>query len=167
MMTKIQDVNTVSTTVWGRSAVICGCFRSMSTPQHSQRSEWKNTGCHRKLEPYQIRLRSPIYSPAMLIKWLRYRHESSSHPARKLQKKSLCLHQPIRFLRATVAHDTESRSEITTHVEGKIVAQKLHWSSICMYWWTGCRILTLTESSYFLSDTRVTPETTWDWIHLR
>ena len=68
--------------------------------QHSQQSEWKNTGCHRKLEPYlavifrhcvrrdpnnQIRLRSSIYmySPAMLIKWLRYRHESSSYPARK------------------------------------------------------------------------------------
>ena len=44
------------------------------------------------------------------------------------EKKSLCLHQPIRFLRATVAHDTESKSEITTHFEGKIVAQKLHWS---------------------------------------
>ena len=44
------------------------------------------------------------------------------------EKKSLCLHQPIRFLRATVAHDTESRSEITTHVEGKTVAQKLYLS---------------------------------------
>ena len=73
--------------------VMCGCFRSTCIPQLSQRSEWKNTGCHRKLEPYlpvifrhcvrrdpnnQIRLRSPIYSPAMLIKWLRYQHESSS-----------------------------------------------------------------------------------------
>ena len=44
------------------------------------------------------------------------------------EKKSLCLHQLIRFLRATVAHDTESGSKITMHVEGKIVAQKLHWS---------------------------------------
>ena len=107
--------------------------------QHSQRSEWKNTGCHRKLEPYlavisrhcvrrdpnnQIRLWSPIYSPAMLIKWLRYRHVA---PILR-EKKSLCLHPLIRFLRATVAHDIESRSEITTHVEGEIVAQKLHWS---------------------------------------
>ena len=95
---KIQDVNTVSTTLWGRSAVMCGCFRSMCMPLHSQRSAWKNTDCHHKLEPYlavifrhcvrkdpknQIRLRSPTYSPAMLIKWLRYRHESSSYPARK------------------------------------------------------------------------------------
>ena len=69
-----------------------------SGPQLSQRSEWKNTSCHRKLEPYlavifrhcvrwdpnyQTRLRSPIHSPAMLIKWLRYRHESSSYPAQK------------------------------------------------------------------------------------
>ena len=92
----------------GQSAVMCGCFRSTCMPQHSQRSEWKNTGCHRKLEPYlavifrhcairdpnnQIPLRSPIYSPAMLIKWLRYRHESSSYPARK---EALCLHQSIR-----------------------------------------------------------------------
>ena len=38
------------------------------------------------------------------------------------EKKSLCLHQLIRFLRATVAHDTESSSEISTHVEGKNVA---------------------------------------------
>ena len=97
-MTKIRDVNTVSTTLWGQSAVMCGCFRSTCMPQLSQRSEWKNTGCHRKLEPYlavifrhcvrrdpnnQIRLRSPIYSPAMLIKWLPYRHESSFYPARK------------------------------------------------------------------------------------
>ena len=97
-MTKIQDVNTVSTTLWGRSAVICGCFQSTCMPQHSQWSEWKNTGCHRKVEPYlavifrhcvrkdpnnQIQLRSPIYCPAMLKKWLRYRHESSSYPARK------------------------------------------------------------------------------------
>ena len=98
----------------------------------------QNTDCHRKFEPYlivifrhcvrrdpnnKIQLRSPIYSPAMLIKCLRYRqhscHESSSYLARK---KSLCLHQLIRFLRTTVAHDTESSSEITTHVEGKNVA---------------------------------------------
>ena len=98
MMTKIQDINTVSTTLWGRSAVMCGRFRSTCMPPHSQQSEWKNTGCHCKLEPYlavilrhcirrdsnnQIRLRSPMYRPAMLIKWLRYRHESSSYPARK------------------------------------------------------------------------------------
>ena len=38
------------------------------------------------------------------------------------EKKSLCLLQLIRFLRATVAHDTESSSEIKTHVEGKNVA---------------------------------------------
>ena len=159
-MTKIQDVNTVSTTLWGRSAVMCGCFRSTCMPQHSQWSEWKNTGCHCKLEPdlavifrncvrrhpnNQIRLWSSIYSPAILIKWLRY-----LAPALRA-KKSLCLHQPIRFLRATVAHDTESRSEITTHVEDKIVAQKLHWSWICMYLWTGYRIVTLTESSSVFS----------------
>ena len=82
----------------GRSAVMCGRFRSTCMSQHSQRSEWQNTGCHRKLETHlavifrhcvkrdpnnKIRLRSPIYSPAMLIKSLRYRHESSSDPARK------------------------------------------------------------------------------------
>ena len=93
-----QSVNTVSTTLWGRSAVMCGRFRSTCMSQHSQRLEWQNTGCHRKLETYlavifrhcvkrdpnnQIRLRSPIYSPAMLIKSLRYRHESSSYPSRK------------------------------------------------------------------------------------
>ena len=87
-----------NTVVWGRSAVMCGRFRSTCMPQHSQQSEQKNTGCYSKLEPClavifrhcvrrdpnnQIRLRSPIYSPAMWIKWLRYRHESSSHPARK------------------------------------------------------------------------------------
>ena len=97
-MTKIQDVNTVSTTLWGRSAVTCDRFRSTCMPQHSQRLEWKNTDCHRKLEPYlaiifrhcirrdpnnQIRLWSPIYSSAMLIKWLQYWHESSSYPAQK------------------------------------------------------------------------------------
>ena len=101
-----------------------------------QRSEWKNTGCHSKLEPYlavifrhcvsrdpnnQIRLRSPIYSPAML----KYGFDIDMNLAPTLRKKkSLCLHQLIRFLCATVAHDTESRSEITTYVEGKIVAQK-------------------------------------------
>ena len=89
----------------GRSAVKWGRFRSMCMSQHSQPSEWQNTDCHPKLEPYltvifrhcvrrypnnKIRHRSPIHSPAMLIKWLRYRHESSSDPA---QKKSLCLHQ--------------------------------------------------------------------------
>ena len=81
----------------GRSAVKCGRFWSTCI-QHSQRSEWQNTDCHRKLEPYptvifrhcvrrdhnnKIWLRSLIHSPAMLIKWLRYRHESSSDPARK------------------------------------------------------------------------------------
>ena len=93
MMTKIQDVNKVSTTLFWScgSAVKCGCFRSTCMSQHRQRSEWQNTRCHRKSEPYltvilrhfvrrdpnnQIRLQSPIYSPAMLIKWLRYRHES-------------------------------------------------------------------------------------------
>ena len=64
----------------------------------SRGSEWQNTDCHRKLEPYltvifrhyvrrdpnnKIRLRSPTHSPAMLIKWLQYRHESSPDPARK------------------------------------------------------------------------------------
>ena len=39
--------------------------------------------CVRKDPNNQIRLRSPIYSPAMLIKWLRYQHESSSYPAWK------------------------------------------------------------------------------------
>ena len=73
-----------------------GFNRCMS--KYSQRSEWQNTDGHHKLEPYltaifcrcirrdpnsQIRLRSPIYSHTMLIKWLRYRHESSSYPARK------------------------------------------------------------------------------------
>ena len=43
------------------------------------------------------------------------------------KKKPLCLHQFLRFLRATV-NNTENRSEITTHIEGKIVAQKLYWS---------------------------------------
>ena len=85
-----QHCGPVSCHVW--------LLRSTCMPQLGQRSEWKNTGCHRKLEPClaiifrhcvrrdpnnQIRLRSPIYSPAMLIKWLRYRHESSSYPARK------------------------------------------------------------------------------------
>ena len=78
--------------------VMYGRFRSTCMSQHSQRSEWQNTGCHRKLETYlvvifrhcvkrdpnnQIWLGSPIYSPAMLIKSLRYRHESSSYHARK------------------------------------------------------------------------------------
>ena len=82
----------------GRSAVKCGRFRPTCMSQHSQRSEWQNTDCHRKLEPFltvffchyvrrdpnnKIRLRSPTHSPAMLIKWLRYRHESSPDPARK------------------------------------------------------------------------------------
>ena len=117
----------------GRSAVKCGHFRSTCMSQHSQRSAWQNTDCHRKLEPYltvifrhcvrrdpnnKIPHRSPIHSPAMSIKWLRYRHESSS----LREKKSLCLHQLIRSLRATVAHDTESSSEITMHVEDKNVA---------------------------------------------
>ena len=77
---------------------MCGRFRSMCMSQHSQRSEWQNTGYHRKLVTYlavifchcvkrypnnQIRLRSPIYSPAMLIKSLRYRNESGSCPAWK------------------------------------------------------------------------------------
>ena len=93
-MTKSQSVNTVSTTLWGRSTVMCGRFRSTCMSQHSQQSEWQNTGCHRKLETYlavifrhcvkrdpnnQIQLRSTIYSPAMLIKSLWYRHESSSY----------------------------------------------------------------------------------------
>ena len=87
-----------NTLLWGRSAVMCGRFRSTCMSQHSQRLAWQNTGCHRKLETYlaiifrhcvkrypnnQIRLRSLIYSPAMLIKSLRYRHESSSYPAQK------------------------------------------------------------------------------------
>ena len=82
----------------GRSAVKCGRFRSTCMSQHSQRSEWQNTDCHRKLKPHltvifrhyvrrdpnnKIRHRSPIHSPAMLIKWLRYRHESSSGPCAK------------------------------------------------------------------------------------
>ena len=81
----------------GWSAVKCGCFQCMCM-SHSQRSYWQNTGCHRKLETYltlisrhcvrrdpnnQIRLRSPIYSPVMLIKWLRYQHESASYPVWK------------------------------------------------------------------------------------
>ena len=90
--------NNTALVLRSRSAVKCGRFWSTCMSQRSQRSEWQNTGCHRKLEPYltvifchcvrrdhnnQIRLRSPIYSPALLIKWLRYRHESSSYPARK------------------------------------------------------------------------------------
>ena len=34
------------------SNVKCGRFRSTRMSQHSQQSEWQNTGCHRKLEPY-------------------------------------------------------------------------------------------------------------------
>ena len=92
------DFNNTALVLQGRSAVKCGRFRSTCMSQHSQRSEWQNTDCHRKLEPYltvilrhcvrrdpnnKIRLRSLIYSPAMLIKWLQYRHESSCYPAQK------------------------------------------------------------------------------------
>ena len=84
----------------GRSAVKCGRFQSTCMSQHSQWSEWQNTDCHRKLEPCltvifrhcvrrdpnnEIRHRSPIHSPAMLIKWLRYRHESSWSDSYALQ----------------------------------------------------------------------------------
>ena len=41
------------------------------------------------------------------------------------EKKSLCLHQFLRFLRAAV-NNAENSPEITTHIEGKIVVQKLY-----------------------------------------
>ena len=101
-MTEIQDVNTISTTLlWS-----CGTGQLSSVTASGPRAchniasgrSRQNTDCHRKFEPYltvifrhcvrrdpnnKIRLRSPIYSPAMLIKCLRYRHESSSYHARK------------------------------------------------------------------------------------
>ena len=90
------DFNNTALVLRGRSAVKCGRFRSTCMSQHSQRSEWQNTGCHHKLEPYLTVIfshyvrRDPdksntasIYSPTMLIKLLRYRHGSSSYPAWK------------------------------------------------------------------------------------
>ena len=44
--------NNTALVLLGQSAVKCGRFRSTCMSQHSQRSEWQNTGCHRKLEPY-------------------------------------------------------------------------------------------------------------------
>ena len=150
-MTKIQDVNTVSTTLWAGqlSCVAASSPRACHNIASGQRG--KTQAVHHKLESYlavifrhcvrrdpdnQIRLRSPTYSPAMLIKWLRYRHEFSSYPARK---KVHLFTSAIRFLRTTVEQDTKSRSEITTHVEGKIVELIINMH-VFMNWMPDCNI---------------------------
>ena len=43
------DFKNTALVLRGRSVVKCGRFRSTCMSQHSQRSEWQNTGCHRKL----------------------------------------------------------------------------------------------------------------------
>ena len=123
--------------------------------------------CVRRDPNNQIRLRSPIYSSAMLIKLLRYRHESSSYACAKRSPFVYISWSDSYALRWCTKQKADPKLQRTLKGQNRCSKVALIINMhVFMYWMPDCKNWKSLHP-YFLHDTWVTLETMWVWNHLR